>query len=126
MRKLIPVFLIAVVFASCKDKKTIEYNVECASCYVSYWNENNDFISQIETQGDWNYSYEITVDPNEEEQVIKVSAQSRLCEDADACKDSTLLAADVVYVNITIDGTIVEADTVSNKKFATAFVETNL
>lgn len=126
MRKLATAIIIAFVFASCKDVKTVEYNVVCDDCIVSYWDENGEFVPREEMQGTWTRSFDIKLDPTEADPIIRVSAQSQLCEDATACADTTLLKADSVYVNIKVEGTIVVEDTVGNKAYASTYVETNL
>lgn len=126
MRKLASGLIIASLFASCKEVKTVEYNVECDNCTVSYWAEDNEFVPRVEAKGTWSYSFDVKIDRTENPQLVRVSAQSQLCEDATACADTNLLKADSVYVNIKIDGSVVEQDTVGNKAYASTFVETNL
>ncbi len=126
MKRLASVLIVVSLFASCKEKKAVEYNVKCDDCLVSYWAEDNEFVPRVEAQGNWTYSFDAVIDPTESAQVVRVSAQSQLCKDATACADTSLLEADSVYVSISIDGSIVEEHAVGNKVYAATFVETNL
>lgn len=122
MRKLIPLISIVLIStAACKKGNDVEYVVNCDNCEVSYWDKNSEFVARIPSQGEWTYSFEANDD-----NTLRVSAQSQLCLDATACGDSLALLNDSVYVSIKVDGAVVEEAKVGNSEFATAMVETNL
>lgn len=124
MNRLLSIILLGLVFATaCKKGETVEYEVICDNCEVSYWNENEEFISRIPATGTWTYSFEA-----EAGDVIKVAAQSQFCANHD-CSDTLVfpqLALDSVTVSIKVNGALVEQAKAGNTAFASAFVETNL
>lgn len=145
IKKILLPLIVVAAFTGCnKDKYVVEYVVDCNTCTVSYWDENNTYVARIPASGNWTYSFEGTQDNK-----ISVAAQSDFFLDSATtcynfnCTDTVdtlvcwdLLCAeslrptlynqmlnDSVYVSVKVDGKVKESASQGNREFSAAWVE---